>query len=69
MTRFGDFSLIGLLLEFSCDFQKDEVAQENGNLTNFYIFTNEVGILSFQNRFDVDVLGFHVDILTTVAAF
>ncbi len=65
MTRLGDFSLIGPLLEDNCDFfenVKCEVAQRNsdslGNFLNeniYYIFTK---IGSFKTMFVVVILRF-----------
>ncbi len=77
VTRLGNFLPIGLLLEAHYDFFKDEVAQRNGDILCYfllkqiyYIFTSissfitwfVVGILRFQKRSDVDVLGFQIKI-------
>jgi hypothetical protein len=37
VTRLGDFSPIGLLLEAHDDFEKDEIAQRNGNILGFFL--------------------------------
>ncbi len=38
VTRLGNFSTIGLLLEARCDLWKDEVAQNNGDFLGFFLF-------------------------------
>jgi hypothetical protein len=73
----GDFSPIGLLLGALCDFLKVEVALRNGDILGYFLFKQiyynltyisclktwfVVSILRFQKWFDVDVLGFQVEL-------
>jgi hypothetical protein len=75
VTRLGNLLPIGLLLEALCDFLKTWSSPEKwqlfgllfveANLFHFHLnkqFQNVVGILRFQKWFDVDVLGFQIEL-------